>query len=340
MANRRFRKPKHRFLSGLLSLLMVICVTGAVWAADETESGSVTETESEATTLSTPFSEVVPVTWEVTPEHPMIDSDEARALYKQIRANDYPTIEELRNHPVVAQLDALSAYYKELYGNTADINTPEREALREKLKEWFLSQGSARTERIDKNGKHHYVYDGALNKDYEMELVLGLPASGKSTMVTDPDSEEMGAFIIDCDMIKEQLPEYQESHGAAADAVHFEGYGLMLEALKEFLKGGSMEGTNVILPIVSSDLNDLMDNFIKPFERAGYRVKARFCPARPNEAAARVVMRELGGGQLINSNVAFGFGYGPEKVYEELSVMLNSYGEPYGTNETAADLAA
>jgi predicted ABC-type ATPase len=208
------------------------------------------------------------------------------------------------------------------------------------MKEWCLSQGSARTERIDKNGKHPYVYDGALNKDYEMELVLGLPASGKSTMVTDPDSEEMGAFIIDCDMIKEQLPEYQESHGAAADAVHFEGYGLMLEALKEFLKGGSMEGTNVILPIVSSDLDDLMETFIEPFESAGYHVKAKFCAARPNEAAARVVMRELGGGQLINSNVAFGFGNAPEEVYKELSVMLNSFGEPYGTDVEAEDLAA
>ena len=340
MANRTYGKTWKRFLSGILSLLLIICVTGTVWASEETEPLSVTETETEAASPSALPGGVVPVTWEVTPEHPMIDTDEARALYKRIRANDYPTIEELRAHPVGAQLDALSAYYKELYGNTADINTPEREALREELKEWFLSQGSARTESIDENGKHHYVYDGALNKDYEMELVLGLPASGKSTMVTDPDSEEMGAFIIDCDMIKEQLPEYKESHGAAADAVHFEGYGLMLEALKEFLKGGSMEGTNVILPIVSSDLDDLMENIIKPFENAGYRVKAEFCPALPNEAAARVVMRELGGGQLINSNVAFGFGDGPEKVYEELSVMLNSYGEPYGADEEEADLAA
>ena len=338
MKNRLLGETGKRCLSGILSLLLIICMTGAVWAAEETESFSAAGTEAESALPG----DVVPVTWEVTPEHPMIDTDEARALYKQIRANDYPTLEELRENPVVAQLDALSAYYKELYGNTADIDTPERNALREEMKEWFLSQGSARTESIDESGKHHYVYDGALNKDYELELVLGLPASGKSTMVTDPDSEEMGAFIMDCDMIKEHLPEYQESHGAGADAVHFEGYGLMLDAMKEFLKDGSMEGTNVILPIVSSSLDDLMETFIKPFEDAGYHVKAKFCPAKPNEAAARVVMRELGGGQLINSNVAFGFGDGPEKVYEELSVMLNADGEPYGVadEEEAEDLAA
>ena len=44
---------------------------------------------------------VVPVTWEVTPEHPMIDTDEARALYQQILAGDYPTMEELLANPVV-----------------------------------------------------------------------------------------------------------------------------------------------------------------------------------------------------------------------------------------------
>ena len=87
---------------------------------------------------------------------------------------------------------------------------------------------------------------------------------------------------------------------------------------------------NAILPIVSSDLDDLMETYIRPFEAAGYNVKAKFKDAEPNEAAARVVMRELRGGQLINSAVAFSFGYGPEEVYNELASMINSNGEPYG----------
>ena len=119
---------------------------------------------------------VRPVTWEVTPEHLMIETDEARALYERIVAGDYPSVEELKAHPVVAQLDALSAYYKALYGNTLDIDTPERDQLRREKKEWFLARGSARTESIDGNGRHKYVYDGELKKEYRMELVLGLPA--------------------------------------------------------------------------------------------------------------------------------------------------------------------
>ena len=275
---------------------------------------------------------VVPVTWDVDSEHLMIQTEEAMTLYKQIKAGDYPTMEELKAHPVVAQLDALASYYKALYGNTLEIDTPERDAMRQEKIEWFLSQGSARTESIDENGKHHYVYDGELKKEYQFELVLGLPASGKSTMIVDPDSEAMGAFILDPDMIKAELPEYIESHGAGADAIHFEGMMLFDEAVKAFL-AGDMKGTNAVLPIVGTDLDELMEKYIKPFEEAGYSVKVKFREAKPNEAAARVVMRELEGGQLINSKVAFDFGAGVVDVYEELKDMVNSNGEPYGYEE-------
>ena len=275
---------------------------------------------------------VVPVTWEVSSDHLMIEGDEARALYERISSGDYPSLDELRADPVVAQLDALSAYYRALYGNTADIDTPERDALREEILSWFLTLGSARTDHLDDNGYPVYVYDGPLKSDYQMELVLGLPASGKSTRIVDPDSEAMEAFVLDPDVIKAELPEYKESHAAAADSVHFEGMDIFERAVKAFTEG-DMKGVNAIIPIVSSDLEDLMDSYIHPFEAAGYNVKVKFREAAPNEAAARVVMRELRGGQLINSAVAFSFSYGPEEVYNMLAPMINAKGETYGYEE-------
>ena len=292
------------------------------------DAGEEAEETTEAAEAALPEG-VVPVTWEVTPEHPMIDTDEARALYQQIDSGDYPTMEELLANPVVAQLDALSAYYKSMYGNTADINTPEREQLRDDIMNWFLTLGSARTESVDENGKHHYVYDGPLNRDFQMELVLGLPASGKSTFIADPDSEAMGAFILDPDVIKAQIPEYIESHGAAADAIHFEGMGIFQRAIDAFLTG-DMKGVNIVLPIVGGDYDEMMQQYVLPFEAAGYNVRAKFRPAKENEAAARVVKRELGGGQLINSAVAFNFGDGPENVYNQMKDQINAKGEPYG----------
>ena len=44
-------------------------------------------------------------------------------------------------------------------------------------------------------------------------------------------------------------------------------------------------------------------------------------------------MRELSGGQLIPSVVAFNFGDGPENVYRELKDQINAQGEPYGETE-------
>ena len=278
---------------------------------------------------------VTPVTWDVTPEHLMIDTPEARKFYDRVTAGEYYTIEELKESPVVQGLDALSAYYKALYGSTVDINTPEREQMRQEVLDWFLSQGSARTESVDENGKHKYVYDGPLKKEYKLELVLGLPGVHKSTMVANPDSEEMGAFILDPDMIKEQLPEYKESHGAGADAIHMEGMKLMAEAEKAFLEG-DIKGTNVILPLVATDLDELLEDVIRPFEEAGYTVTARFRNGTPAESASLVFRRALGGGQNINSAVVFSLGMKPQEVYTQLAPMLNTAGEPYGQDEVIA----
>ena len=118
----------------LLTLLTLLMATTGFCVAETTE----------------PLPEgVVPITWDVSADHLMIEGEEARALYERIVSGDYPSMEELRTDPVVAKLDALAAYYKALYGNTAEIDTPERNALREEILAWFLTLGSARTDHLD-----------------------------------------------------------------------------------------------------------------------------------------------------------------------------------------------
>lgn len=314
--------------------------TTTTFEAEESkpDTDSISEQEDrEAAALSTLTEGVEPLTWEPSPENLIIKSDEARELYTRIKAEDYPTLDELKNSEVIGQIDALSAYYTVLYGNTAAIDTPERQQLREDIKQEFLAIGSARTESVDEEtGRHKYVYDGEFSKDYKMELVLGLPASGKSSRVVDPDSEEMKAFILDCDVIKELIPEFQESYGAGADAVHMESMDIMDSAVQEFLSG-EMKGTNVILPLVADDLDNLTKNYIKPFEEAGYTVTAKFVECEPNVSVARNLMRELETGRIINSGVVMSFGTKPLEVYKELAEMKNTAGEPYGLTELTED---
>ena len=54
----------------------------------------------------------------------------------------------------------------------------------------FLSISSFR--KTDKG----YVYDGPLEKGFEMELLLGFPTSGKSSTATEPDSKKKKYFYI------------------------------------------------------------------------------------------------------------------------------------------------
>ncbi len=273
---------------------------------------------------------VEPVTWEPSSSDLIIKGEEAAALYKMIKAGEYPPVEYFKASEITSQIDSLSTYYKGVYGNTLNIDTEERKELREDIRAKFLSEGSARTKYVDPSSKRHvYAYDGPLAKDYQMELVLGLPASGKSTRVTDPDSEAMKAFILDCDEVKELIPEFRQSYGAAADAVHFESFEIMNEAMKEFTEG-SLKGTNVIIPIVAGDFDDLMNSYIKPFEDAGYNVRCKFVEADSNASVSRNIMRELETGRIINSAVVFSFGTAPEEVYKKLAPMTNAKGVHYG----------
>ncbi|MEE3468162.1 MAG: Ig-like domain-containing protein [Eubacterium sp.] len=288
---------------------------------------------------------ITPVTWTPSAEKLDIDNAEARSLYTRIKAGDYPTVEELKANPVVGWLDSLSSYYKALYGNTSNIDTPGRDKLREGLKEDFLSRGSAKKVST-RTGGTAYENTGELKKEYKMELVLGLPASGKSSTVVNPDSESMGAFILDPDDLKAAIPEYVASHGAGADAIHFEGMKVTDQVIDEFLSG-SRKGTNVIIPLVSSDLEELMKTYIKPFEEAGYEVTAKYVDVPLNVSLARNIARELEGGQVIASFVVFSYGEGVRKVYDELIKLTNSKGNSYDGgfytndyNEANAGIAA
>lgn len=323
------KRKESQFLTGFSKKAMgaILCTVLSVGMI--AGCGKKADTPADTAGVDFEFSEGVgPIDSQPSEDNLIIKSDEAKALYDRIMAEDYPTLEELQNNEVVAQIDEISAYYVQKYGKTIEIDTPERDALRENIKEEFLAIGSARLTKDAESGKEYYVYDGPCEADYWAEIVLGLPASGKSTRVTDPDSELKKAFIFDCDVIKGLIPEFQESYGGAADAVHLESELIQTACLSEFTEG-SMKGTNIILPIVASDLDALMNTYIRPLEDAGYSIHIVYCDSELNESLARNVARELRTGRIINSAVLFSFGDKPKQVYEELCTMTGKNGEPY-----------
>lgn len=75
---------------------------------------------------------------------------------------------------------------------------------------------------VDENGET--VYHGIVNKEARLDIIMGLPASGKSSSLVDPISSEFKSRLIDNDKAKEKFPEYNKGWGT--EIVHDESKAL------------------------------------------------------------------------------------------------------------------
>jgi hypothetical protein len=253
----------------------------------------------------------------------VINSPEAVELHSRIAGGDYLSLEELGEHPAVKEMDRLADEYRERYGDTMLIDNPERRKQRGQWESDFLSMGSAVK---GDNGK--YTFDGKIRKEHKMVVVIGLPAAGKSTRVANPASQELGAFVFDSDEIKKLIPEYKETNGGAAGAVHNESKQILESAKQKFLAGGR-RGENLIVPVIGHKLDKLQDEWIRPFEAAGYDVEVRYQDANPIESANRVVKRAIEEGRIIPRREVLKYKDKPREVFEALKTLKGKGGKPY-----------
>lgn len=257
-----------------------------------------------------------------------IQSAEAQKLFNRLQdKNDRVSMDELRNSPVVRELDEISDRVTEAIGGfTVNINTPEREELRQEIRERFLSLGSA---RIDPETGKTVAFDGEVRREHKCVVYTGLPAAGKSSVV-DPLSQETGAFVFDNDTIKGMIPEFEATGGAAAGAVHKESSKIQKACLREFMKGGSRNGDNIAYPTIGEDSEDLLDK-IHMFEEAGYEVEVRCLNAPAEMSVGRAVARGIETGRIIHSSVIMKYGDGPTVAYH----ALEKYDQEHGTKYAA-----
>lgn len=227
----------------------------------------------------------------------VLDDDDSRAVYERITSGKLYELDELYELPIFKKIEVKIGEYKQKYGVTANNNTPEREQLRKNWVQQFLVGDGADT--MPPNGK-------PLKKEYKATIVVGLPAAGKSTRIANPLSEEQGAFIMDSDEMKKLIPEYRDTNGGAADAVHKESKNLMESALGEFT-GGSMKGTNLVIPVIGDDAGKLYKKYIGKLFDAGYDVEIAYKKADARSSANRVVSRAIKDGRFIPRKVVMGY---------------------------------
>lgn len=248
----------------------------------------------------------------------------AKKLYDEIASGKYYDADEILSHPTVRALDEIADGYLRQYGDTSQINTPERLKMRQEIERDFLSQGSMVK---DKDGE--YTPTGKIRREHKAIIAIGLPAAGKSTVIANPESERLGAFVFDSDDVKTHIPEFMETNGGAAGAVHNESKIILNTALAHFLKNGDRNGDNLVIPVIGSNFGKLQRDWINKLEDAGYDVEVQFKEADPKASMNRVISRAIKTGRIIPSDKVVEYGDKPREVYQQLKSMTSKHGKPY-----------
>lgn len=223
------------------------------------------------------------------------------------------TEEEYSRIPEVARSRQTVKELQRKYGvdSSIQIDTPEREALRKEFAKRIDSMGSA---RVDENGK--VVYDGDVERGRRLDIVIGLPSSGKSSAIVDPLSNTYKSRVLDSDILKEMFEDFKDGEGAGF--VHEESKKILASALDKALENGD----NIVLPIVGGDAKKVLSYLEKADEIAGdgaYKFYLHINDLEPSKAMARNLRRYANQGRFLDlADTSIKYGDNPLKVFDDL----------------------
>lgn len=191
------------------------------------------------------------------------------------------------------------------------INTPERNQSRENwLNNEFNLQLNSRT----------------IKKERVATIILGLPASGKSS-IADPLKTQYSSFEIDADIFKDYIPEYRKN-AAAVSQVHEESSDLT----KEFQKRVMAEGYNMVIPKVGGN-KEKMAKIIGQLKEAGYKVNLTLAQLPIDKALERDMGRYVHGKEKKAKALAEGRSDYKEARLVNPSLIVADEGKPIATYE-------
>lgn len=248
----------------------------------------------------------------------------AEELWGMLNSGVPVSAEDIENHPVIKKVRAqLSEKLGKLSDNgiaeneTININTPEREKLRQAVADKILNTYGSVRKYKDKFGYSHMDFGGPVKREYRAEIVIGPPAAGKSSVIVNKASQNTGSVVLDSDEVKKLLPEFDNGNGAGL--VHKESADDILEKriVPQFYKGGSKEGTNLIIPIVGKKPRAAMQYFNK-LKEAGYDVHLSYNELPPDKSIYRATTRFLETGRFLDPMYIQSVADSPSKTYDYL----------------------
>lgn len=171
--------------------------------------------------------------------------------------------------------------------------------------------------RLQKMGSAVTQDDGTVSLTDEvhcekrLDIIIGLPAAGKSSAVAEPISEMFKSRLIDCDEAKKMLPGFDGGWGA--QSVHNES-----QIISDWqLESALQKGENITYPRVGAGY-DAMKKVIDNAKRAGYKVYVHYNELDRNKALGRMLERFLTTGRYLSPNLIVNHGDDISDTYRQL----------------------
>lgn len=169
--------------------------------------------------------------------------------------------------------------------DSREIATPARKELQKRIIEYLYNVGIEGRKR-----------------ERKASLIIGLPASGKSTVSKDL-TDNQGYLLVDADEAKQLLPEFH--NGVLAGIVHEESS----EINKILYKYAIEQGDNICFPTVGGGydslkkkIDQLHDAQTENNTKAPYEVTLSFVDVPADEAVTRVLARFEETGRFVDPN--------------------------------------
>lgn len=158
---------------------------------------------------------------------------------------------------------------------------------------------------------------GAVRQERRVDILLGPPAAGKST-IAEMIAPEAGARIVDSDDMKKLIPEFEG--GVGANAVHEESSVLT----KVYLDRVLARGDNVVIPKVG-DNPDSIRKMMGKLKEAGYEVNLVNMEVAEGEPVRRMFGRFAATGRLVPPEYVHSVGSKLTDVYNQLKEEADGF---------------
>lgn len=227
-------------------------------------------------------------------------SEEMQSVLKRLAASESVSEAEISGLKEIREANSC------LGNGVPTIMIKDREGIQQGVYNRLQNMGSAVTKD---NGA--VSFSGEIRTDRRLDIVVGLPASGKSSALVEPISEMYHSRIIDSDEAKKLLPEYNDGWGAGV--VHKESQLISDRQLFSALN----KGENITYPRVGGDCTELQ-KIIATAKQKGYSVYVHFNELDRNKALGRMINRFLETGRYIKPELISKYGGAISDTYEHL----------------------